>query len=109
MDNEERIISKYSNRRLYDNFDSKYISLRDIEKLVTNGIAFKVIDIKTKEDVTYPVLVHVIVNNADFVNKIPLNLLRNIIRMYGYSESQRKFLSGYFEHAFQNYLSSFHS
>ena len=47
-----RIIKKYPNRRLYDIKISRYITLQDIKELVMSYNDFKVIDAKTKEDLT---------------------------------------------------------
>ena len=51
-DQEIRIIKKYPNRRLYDTERSKYITLEDVKKLVMDGTAFCVKDVKTDEDLT---------------------------------------------------------
>lgn len=52
MSNEPRIIKRYSNRKLYDLVDSKYITLPDVDRMVREGIDIKIIDNKTKEDIT---------------------------------------------------------
>lgn len=51
-----RMIRKYSNRRLYDTVDSRYICLGDIRKLVSRGIRFSVVDGHTGADITRSVL-----------------------------------------------------
>jgi polyhydroxyalkanoate synthesis repressor PhaR len=79
-----RIITKYPNRRLYDRTDSQYIPFAGLKKLIGEGVAFKVIDEKTNEDVTRIVLTQIIseesIENNQFLSE---DLLRKIIRFYG--------------------------
>jgi hypothetical protein len=53
---ETRIIKKYPNRRLYDTAISSYITLNDVRKLVTEGVSFQVVDVRSKEDITRSIL-----------------------------------------------------
>jgi polyhydroxyalkanoate synthesis repressor PhaR len=55
-----RIIKKYPNRRLYDTVESRYITLQDVRRLVREGVAFGVIDKRSQQDITRPVLLQVI-------------------------------------------------
>ena len=55
-----RIIKKYPNRRLYDTELSKYITLENVRKLVTDNIDFCVKDVKTDEDLTRGILLQII-------------------------------------------------
>ncbi len=57
---EPRTIKKYSNRRLYDTQESRYINLSEIRDLVLNEIEFAVIDISSGEDITRQILLQVI-------------------------------------------------
>ena len=41
MSEENRLIKKYPNRRLYDTATSSYITLADVKKLVLGKIAFQ--------------------------------------------------------------------
>jgi len=54
-----RIIKRYKNRRLYDTIDKKTIKLEDVASLVKKNVSFKVIDNKTRKDVTISVLARV--------------------------------------------------
>ena len=58
--NEPRVIKKYTNRRLYDTVESRYITLADVRKLVIERIDFIVIDKKSQEDITRCILLQVI-------------------------------------------------
>ena len=58
---EEYIIKKYSNRKLYDVKEKKYINLSEISRLIREEIEVKVIDNNTKEDITSLILARIIV------------------------------------------------
>ena len=57
---ELRVIKKYPNRRLYDTVESRYITLDDVRRLVLNRVAFCVMDKRSQQDITRPVLLQVI-------------------------------------------------
>jgi polyhydroxyalkanoate synthesis repressor PhaR len=48
-----RIIKRYQNRKLYDTFQSCYVTLEEIAQIVREGNEIQVIDKKTKNDITY--------------------------------------------------------
>lgn len=48
-----RIIKRYQNRKLYDTFQSCYVTLEEIAQIVREGNEIQVIDNKTKNDITY--------------------------------------------------------
>lgn len=47
-----RIIKRYSNRKLYDTEDKRYITLEQIQQLVQDGQDIKVVENQTGEDLT---------------------------------------------------------
>jgi polyhydroxyalkanoate synthesis repressor PhaR len=55
-----RLIKKYPNRRLYDTQTSSYITLADVKELVLKHEEFQVIDAKSNEDLTRPILLQII-------------------------------------------------
>lgn len=55
-----RVIKKYPNRRLYDTFESSYMVLSDLQAIVMRGEPIKVIDQRTRGDITEQVLLQVI-------------------------------------------------
>ena len=57
---EIRVIKKYPNRRLYDTVESRYITLDDVRRLVLERVEFNVVDKRTQQDITRPVLLQVI-------------------------------------------------
>jgi len=56
-------IKKYSNRKLYDQSRSRYVTLDDIATLVREGHEVKVVDATTSEDLTSVTLAQVILEN----------------------------------------------
>jgi polyhydroxyalkanoate synthesis repressor PhaR len=47
-----RVVKRYSNRKLYDTKDSRYVTLLEVARLVRAGEDVQVIDNATKEDKT---------------------------------------------------------
>ncbi|MFH1263599.1 MAG: polyhydroxyalkanoate synthesis regulator DNA-binding domain-containing protein [Pseudomonadota bacterium] len=76
-----RIIKKYQNRKLYDTKDSCYITLEEIAELIRKGEEIKVIDNRTKGDVTSIILTQILVDQEKAAKSIlPLTMLREIIQ-----------------------------
>lgn len=48
-----RIIKRYQNRKLYDTFQSCYVTLEEIAQIIREGHEIQVIDNKSKNDITY--------------------------------------------------------
>ena len=81
---EPRIIKKYPNRRLYDTFLSKYITLEDIRRLVLDSVEFSVRDAKSDEDLTRNILLQIIMEQEEEGQPILTEqFLSQIIRFYG--------------------------
>lgn len=79
-----RVIKKYPNRRLYDTERSKYITVDDVKKLVMDGIAFCVKDVKTDEDLTRSILLQIISEQEhDGEPLFSTQALTQLIRCYG--------------------------
>jgi len=55
-----RVIKRYANRKLYDTHDSKYVTLDRIAELVRNGEEVKVLDNRSKNDLTKVTLAQII-------------------------------------------------
>lgn len=81
---EKRIIKKYPNRRLYDTEVSKYITMEDLKQLVLENKEFKVVDVKSDEDLTRSVLLQIIAEQEHGGEPIfSTDTLAQIIRFYG--------------------------
>jgi polyhydroxyalkanoate synthesis repressor PhaR len=79
-----RLIKKYPNRRLYDTQTSSYITLADVKELVLKHEDFQVIDAKSNEDLTRPILLQIILEEES--TGAPMfshDVLTQFIRFYG--------------------------
>ncbi len=84
-----RIIKKYPNRRIYDTQDSKYITISDVRNMIIEGIEFKIIDAKSKQDITRSVLLQIIIEQESETNPLfTTENLQNFIRYYGKNQQQ---------------------
>jgi polyhydroxyalkanoate synthesis repressor PhaR len=93
---EPRIIKKYPNRRLYDTVESRYITLADVRRLVTEGVSFVVIDKKSQEDITRSILLQVIAEQEHAGEPLmSQDFLSQIIRSYG--SAMQSFVGNYLE------------
>ena len=83
-DDDVVIIKKYANRRLYDTESSSYITLDRLAQMVRQKRQFKVVDAKSGEDITRPVLAQIIMEEeARGSTMLPVNFLRQLISLYG--------------------------
>ena len=55
-----RIVKRYSNRKLYDTVESRYVTLPQIAELVRQGQDVRIIDNNTKEDLTRMTLAQIL-------------------------------------------------
>jgi|TARA_R110002095_G_scaffold156097_2_gene135597 polyhydroxyalkanoate synthesis repressor PhaR len=79
-----RIIKKYPNRRLYDTEISKYVTLSDVRQLIIDREPVKVVDAKTKDDLTRSVLLQIILEQEEDGEPImSAQMLEQLIRFYG--------------------------
>ena len=96
---QERLIRKYSNRRLYDTTASRHVTLDDLRQLIVAGDRIKVVDDKSGEDLTRSVLLQIIAEQEQFgMPVLGSELLEMIIRFYG--GPMQALLSRYLEQAF---------
>lgn len=100
---DERIIKKYPNRRLYDTGVSKYVTLADLRSLVKDSVKFRVIDVKTDEDITRSILMQIIIEEEDKGSPIfSTEVLEQIIRSYG--DAMQGFMSAYLKESLELFL-----
>lgn len=87
--NDARIIKRYANRKLYDTLHSRYVTLDQISEMIRNGDDVKIIDNKTKEDLTSVTLAQIIFEEEKKQRSfLPLQAMRNIIQNGGESFAQ---------------------
>jgi polyhydroxyalkanoate synthesis repressor PhaR len=83
---QQRLIKKYPNRRLYDTQTSTYITLEDVKQLVLDAEDFKVVDAKTNEELTRSILLQIILEEeAAGAPMFSAPVLANMIRFYGHA------------------------
>jgi len=81
---ERRVIKRYSNRKLYDTKDSRYVTLLQIAEMVRAGEDVQIIDNATKEDKTDVTLALIISEELKAKPRgIPLQTLKALIRHRG--------------------------
>jgi len=57
------VIKRYSNRKLYDTQESRYVTLEELEELIRAGKEISVVDVSTGEDLTSVTLAQIILEN----------------------------------------------
>jgi len=78
---EVKIIKRYQNRKLYDTHESSYVTLDEIAKMIKNGENLRVIDNKTKNDITASTLTQLLYESEKKAKTQPsVALLKEIIR-----------------------------
>lgn len=89
------LIKKYSNRKLYDLNQSRYITLEEIADLIRQGGRVRIVDAETQEDLTNITLVQILLEEEKRRNLLPVSFLHQLIK---YGEMHQDF--------FRQYLSS---
>lgn len=104
---EPRVIKKYPNRRLYDTEISRYITLEEVRQLVLENIEFRVVDKRSKDDITRSILLQVIAEQEQGGDPIfQTELLQHIIRFYG--DPLQSSISRYLELSIQLFIEKQH-
>jgi polyhydroxyalkanoate synthesis repressor PhaR len=80
---EPKVIKRYTNRKLYDTVESRYVTLDEIAQMIKGGAEVKIIDNRTKEDLTSVTLAQIIFEEEKKRSQMPLGVLREIIRHGG--------------------------
>jgi polyhydroxyalkanoate synthesis repressor PhaR len=80
---EPKVIKRYTNRKLYDTEESRYVTLDEIAEMVKAGAEVRILDNRTKEDLTSVTLAQIIFEEEKKTSKMSLKMLREIIRHGG--------------------------
>jgi polyhydroxyalkanoate synthesis repressor PhaR len=78
-----KVIKRYTNRKLYDTVESRYVTLDEIAEMVKAGAEVKILDNRTKEDLTSVTLAQIIFEEEKKTSKMSLGMLRDLIRTGG--------------------------
>ncbi|MCA9119443.1 MAG: polyhydroxyalkanoate synthesis regulator DNA-binding domain-containing protein [Planctomycetaceae bacterium] len=90
-------IKRYPNRRYYAKHTSQYVSLPEIEEMVTSGETVEIRDSQTGEDLTRSVLTQIIMERQpEKMSLFPSDMLHFIVRS---NDAMSDFLRDYFRHS----------
>ena len=79
------VIKRYSNRKLYDTQESRYVTLEELEELIRAGKEISVVDVSTGEDLTAVTLAQIILESERSAK-----LLNEILAQGGCAERGRR-------------------
>lgn len=96
------LIKKYSNRRLYDTEESKYITLEELATKIRGGADVRVVDVKSGEDLTQGTLAQIIMEGRGAARLLPVPLLMQLVRLG--DDSLAEFFGSYVHAALEMYL-----
>jgi polyhydroxyalkanoate synthesis repressor PhaR len=82
-DREPKVIKRYTNRKLYDTVESRYVTLDEIAEMIKGGAEVKIIDNRSKEDLTSVTLAQIIFEEEKKTSKMSLKTLLGLIRHGG--------------------------
>jgi polyhydroxyalkanoate synthesis repressor PhaR len=85
---EPKIIKRYTNRKLYDTVESRYVTLDEIAEMVKAGTEVRILDNRTKEDLTSVTLAQIIFEEEKKTSKMSLRTLKDLIRYGGERAAQ---------------------
>ncbi len=74
-----RTIRRYSNRKLYDGMESRYVTLQRLAALVREGQDFVVVDHASGADLTAATLAQIIFEEEKRGPRLPVQGLRKLI------------------------------
>lgn len=75
------IIKRYSNRKLYDTQESRYVTLEELEEMIRGGKEIRVVDASTGEDLTSVTLAQILLENERAHRAaLPTALLHQLIK-----------------------------
>jgi len=84
------VIKRYSNRKLYDTQESRYVTLEEIEEMIRAGKEVTVVDAATGEDLTSVTLTQIILGNErNHRSALPAAFLHQLIK---YGETWQDFV-----------------
>jgi polyhydroxyalkanoate synthesis repressor PhaR len=85
---EPKVIKRYTNRKLYDTVESRYVTLDEIAVMIKAGADVKILDNRTKEDLTSVTLAQIIFEEEKKTSKMSLKTLLDLIRSGGERAAQ---------------------
>ena len=78
------VVKRYSNRKLYDTQESRYVTLEELEELIRAGKEISVVDVSTGEDLTSVTLAQIILEKErNHRATLPTAFLHQLIKHGG--------------------------
>ena len=75
------VIKRYSNRKLYDTQESRYVTLEEIEEMIRDGREISVVDAASGEDLTSVTLSQIILEHErNHRGTLPTSFLHQLIK-----------------------------
>jgi polyhydroxyalkanoate synthesis repressor PhaR len=96
------VVKKYSNRRLYDTADSRYITLEELAEKIRGGADVQVLDAKSGEDLSAATLTQILIEGRGAGRLLPVPLLLQLVRLG--NDALAEFLGQYVRWALEIYL-----
>ena len=75
------VVKRYSNRRLYDTDESRYVTLDEIAERIRKGSDIRFVDAPTGDDITQSFLAQIIFEGRGAAKLLPVPLLYRMVRM----------------------------
>jgi len=98
------VIKRYSNRKLYDTQESRYVTLEELEELIRAGKEISVVDVSTGEDLTSVTLAQIILENErNHRATLPTAFLHQLIK---HGEAWQDFIQRSLRSSLENVTSS---
>jgi polyhydroxyalkanoate synthesis repressor PhaR len=97
------LVKKYSNRRLYDTEDSRYITLDELAEKVKGGADVRIVDASSGADLTQATLTQIILEGPAG-HLLPVPLLLQLIRLG--DDALAEFFGRYVGFALEMYLAA---
>ena len=98
------VIKRYSNRKLYDTQESRYVTLEEIEEMIRAGREISVVDAASGEDLTSVTLTQIIVENErNHRANLPSAFLHQLIK---HGEAWQEFVQRTMRSSLEGFVSS---
>jgi len=98
------VIKRYSNRKLYDTQESRYVTLEELEELIRAGKEISVVDVSTGEDLTSVTLAQIILENErNHRATLPTAFLHQLIK---HGEAWQEYVQRSFKSSLEGLMTS---
>ena len=98
------VIKRYSNRKLYDTQESRYVTLEEIEEMIRAGREISVVDASSGEDLTSVTLTQIILENErNHRANLPSAFLHQLIK---HGEAWHEFVQRTMRSSLEGFVSS---